>query len=470
MSRVSDKPRLREQPIDKPKVWWVLVILPVVIAAGLLAKVKFEQISKLNEPVASTPVVTSINALGRLEPQGEVIKLSAPTGLQGASRVEQIFVREGEQVKKGQAIAILDSFTTNQAAVEEAKAKLQETRGNLTNVKLGGPRDIQAQKAVIDRLEAQLVGEKNSQQATIARLQAQLQGETTAAIATVNRLQAELEGQNDTLRATVQRTQAQADNAVVDAGRYESLYQQGAISRQVLDTKRLSAEINTQQLTESEATRARTVATLQQQIAEAKANQLKAVQTLQQQVVEAQETRNKTIATLQKQIDEEKAKYNRLLEVRPTDVEIAQSQVGNAIAQLRKAEADLMLSYIKAPIAGEILKIYAKPGESLKADGIAEMGQTNQMIVIAEVPEDSIGKVRLGQKATISSDNGAFNGQLQGTIFEIGRKIGKKDVLNTDPAADVDARVVEVKIALSQQDSERVSGLTYAQVVIDINI
>ena len=56
--------------------------------------------------------------------------------------------------------------------------------------------------------------------------------------------------------------------------------------------------------------------------------------------------------------------------------------------------------------------------------------------------------MRLGQKATISSDNGAFTGELQGSVVEIGRKIGKKDVLNTDPAADVDARVVEVKIAL----------------------
>ncbi|MBO3462814.1 HlyD family efflux transporter periplasmic adaptor subunit [Aetokthonos hydrillicola Thurmond2011] len=470
MSRVSEKPRLTEQPVEKPKVWWVLIMLPVVIAAGVLAKVKLEQITKVNEPVASTPAVTSINALGRLQPRGEVIKLSAPTGLQGTSRVEQIFVREGEQVKKSQLIAILDSFSTNQAAVEQAKAKLQETRGNLTNVKLGGPRDIQAQRAVIDRLEAQLQGERNSQQATIARLQAQLRGEATATVATVHRLQAQLEGQRDILRATLQRTRAQADNAVVDAGRYESLYQQGAISKQVLDTKRLSAEINTQQVTETQANLSQSIATLQQQVTEARANQLKAVQTLQQQLVEAKETRNKTIATLQKQIDEEKAKYNRLLDVRPTDVEIAQSQVTNAIAQLRKAEADLALSYVKAPISGEILKIHTKAGESLKPDGIAEIGQTNQMIVVAEVPEDSIGKVRLGQQATISSDYGAFNGQLQGTIFQIGRTIGKKDVLNTDPAANIDARVVEVKIAVSQKDSERVSGLTNAQVVIDISI
>lgn len=470
MSRVREKPSSMEQPIEKPKVWWVIAVLPVVIAAGVLTKVKVDQINKLTEPVATTPVVTSVNALGRLEPRGEVIKLSAPTGLQGTSRVEQMRVREGEKVKKGQLIAILDNFTSNQAAVEEAKAKLQESRGNLTNVKIGAPRDIQAQKAVIDRLEAQLRGEKNAQQATITRLEAQLRGESNAQQATVNRIEAELKGQKNTSRATVTRTQAEANNAQVDALRYESLYREGAISQQELDKRRLSAITTNQQVAESQATRSQTIATVREQLAEARANQFKAVETLKQQIVEAKETRDKTIATLLKQIAEEKAKFSRILEVHPTDVDIAQAQVGDAIAQLRKAEAELKLSYVTAPISGEILKIHTKAGESLSPDGIAEIGRTDQMIVVAEVPEDGIGKVRLGQQATINSDNGAFSGQLQGTVFEIGRKIGKKDALNTDPAADVDARVVEVKIGLSPQDSERVAGLTYAQVVIDINI
>ena len=69
-------------------------MLPVAITAGVLTKVKVEQLKKLTEPVPTTPtVVNSINALGRLEPRGEVIKMSAPTGLQGTSRVEQLLVR-----------------------------------------------------------------------------------------------------------------------------------------------------------------------------------------------------------------------------------------------------------------------------------------------------------------------------------------------------------------------------------------
>ncbi len=55
---------------------------------------------------------------------------------------------------------------------------------------------------------------------------------------------------------------------------------------------------------------------------------------------------------------------------------------------------------------------------------------------------------------------------LHGTVESIALKIGKADVLNTDPAAKVDARVVEVDIRLDE--SEQVRGFTNLQVEITI--
>ncbi|MEA5505361.1 HlyD family efflux transporter periplasmic adaptor subunit [Halotia wernerae UHCC 0503] len=472
MSRVTETSSI-EQPLDpeQPKVWWgIAVALPIAIAAGLLTTAKVEQLRNLSPSVPVKPVANNISAVGRLEPRGEVIQLSAPTaGAQAASRVQQIFVKEGERVKKGQVIAILDNHDTQIAGLEEAKAKLQESRASLAQVRVGSPRDIQAQTAIIARLQAQLRGEKSAQQATINRVAAQLSGEKLTQQATVNRIEAELRGQKDSLRAMIARIQAQQRNAQVDAGRYEMLYREGAISQQERDNRRLSAVTTSQQVIESQATLRQTLATLRQQLAEARANQVTNLATLQQQLIEAKVNRDKTLATLQKQIDEEKARLNRLIDVRPTDMQMAQAQVSNAIANVRQAEAQLKLSYVQAPTAGEILAIHTKSGEAISPKGIAEIGQTEQMMVIAEVPEDSIARVRLGQNATITSDNGAFNQELKGTVTEIGRKIGKKDVLNTDPAADVDARVVEVKIALSPEDSFKVSGLTYAKVLVEIN-
>ncbi|MBE9050555.1 biotin/lipoyl-binding protein [Nostocales cyanobacterium LEGE 11386] len=473
MSRVTEKPSSRELLLDpeQPKIWWgIAVALPIVIAAGLLTTAKVEQLKKLGPSIPVKPVTNSISAVGRLEPRGEVLKLSAPAaGLQSASRVQQIFVREGERVRKGQVIAILDNHDTQLAALEEAKARLQEARANFAQVKVGSPRDIEAQTAIIARIQAQLNGERDAQQAMIARIAAQLSGEKLAQQATVNRLEAELRGQQDSLRATVTRIQAEQRNAQVDAGRYEMLYREGAISQQERDRRRLSAVTSNQQVIESQANLRQVQATLRQQLAEARANQVATLATLQQQLVEARVNRDKTLATLQRQIDEEKARLSRLVEFRPTDMQRGQAQVSNAIANVKRAEAELKLSYVQAPIAGEILAIHTKSGEAISPNGIVEIGQTDQMMVIAEVPEDSISQVRIGQTATITSENGAFSGQLKGTVTEIGRKIGKKDVLSIDPVADIDARVVEVKIALLAEDSQRVSGFTNAKVIAEIN-
>jgi HlyD family secretion protein len=467
MSTVDEKSKFK---VEQPKVWLsVAVALPVALAAGLLATTRMEQLKKLTSAVSVAPIPNTISAIGRLEPKGEIIKLSAPAGLSGNSRVQQLLVKEGQRVQQGQVVAILDNRDTSMAVVEEAKAKMQESRANLAQVRAGSPKDVQAQKFIIARLQAQLAGEKEAQQAMISRIAAQLSGEKIAQEATVTRLEAELLGQRESLKATVERVRAEQRNAQVDSGRYEFLYKQGAISQQERDRRQLNAVTTNQQLIESQASLKRAISTIKQQISEARANQVKTLNTLQQQLIEATANRNKTIATLQKQIDEEREKLNRLLVVSPLNVQVAQAQVTNAMALMRKAQAELRQSYVKAPSSGEILKIHTKSGEMMGVNGIAEIGQTDQMFVVAEVPEDSISKIRLGQTATISSDNGTFNGQLKGKVTEIGRKIGKKDVLNNDPAADIDARVVEVKIALSPEFNKQVSGLTNAKVTVEIN-
>jgi HlyD family secretion protein len=472
MSRWTEESETQRPRERREYTWGLAVLVPLLLTAGVLTVAKWQQLQSLNNPApVNRPVANTINALGRLEPRGEVIRISAPTsGIQTSTRVEQILVREGERVKKDQVIAVLDNFKSNQAALENAKAKLLESRANLGSVKSSSPQELSAQNAVISRLQAQLRGESEAQQAGVNRLEAQLRSERVAAQATVDRIAAELRGQTDSLTATVARTQAEQRNAQVDFERYETLFREGAISAQERDRRRLSAQTSSSQVTESQAQRRQAIATLQQQLAEARANQVKAVTTLQQQITEARVNRDKTIATLQKQIEEERSRLNKLRGTSPSNVQIAQAQVSSAIANQRKAENELSQSYVKAPISGEILKIHTKPGEVMTANGIAEIGRTDEMLVIAEIPEDNIGKVRLGQKATISSDNGAFSGQLQGTVTEIGRKVGKRDVLNTDPAADVDARVVEIKISLPREDSERVSGLTFAKVLVEIGI
>ena len=60
----------------------------------------------------------------------------------------------------------------------------------------------------------------------------------------------------------------------------------------------------------------------------------------------------------------------------------------------------------------------------------------------------------------------ALAAALSGTVENIGMKIGKMDVLSTDPAARTDARVVEVEIRLD--DPTPVVSLTNLRVEVFI--
>ena len=374
----------------------ILAVIAALASGGIIfyGLSSFQSTQKSSLPPPSVPKIIKVTALGRLEPRGEVIQLSAPTSAEG-SRVAQLLVKQGDKVSSGQVVAILDSRDRLLAALEQAKEQVRVAESRLAQVKAGAK-----------------TGEINAQAATIARLEAEQQGDTSAQTAMVARLEAQLR------------------NAETEYQRYQTLYQSGAISSSTRDSKRLALE------------------------------------TVQQQLNEAQANLNRVKEAKREQLNEAKATLSQIAEVRPVDVQVAQAEVNNAIAAVKKAQADLDLAYVKAPREGQILKIHAWSGEVVKTDGIADLGQTDQMYVVAEVYESDVSKVRSGQRASITSK--AFSEELQGTVDEIGLQIRKKDVLSTDPVADVDARVVEVKIRLDATATAKVAGLTNSQVKVAI--
>jgi HlyD family secretion protein len=140
------------------------------------------------------------------------------------------------------------------------------------------------------------------------------------------------------------------------------------------------------------------------------------------------------------------------------------TKVEMASASLRQAEAELDLDVVRSPIDGQVLEVYARQGERVGDDGILEVGRTHEMFAVAEVYETDVQRVRLGQRATVRSP--ALTGDLVGTVAKIHSKIGKQDVLDTDPAARTDSRVVEVEIRLD--DSARAAALSNLEVDVEI--
>jgi HlyD family secretion protein len=419
---------LEFKPSQKP-----LIILGAAIILGIgglqgyrILHSQGENTKKTQVSQITIPQIKTVTALGRLEPQGEVIKLAAPTSSQG-SRVEQLLVKEGDKIKAGQAIAILDNLPRLQAAYQEAQAAVKIAQVNLEKVKQGAKTgEIEAQKAEIDRIEAQKLGDVTAQREAVARLEAQWQGETAAQRATINRLQAELK------------------NAQVELQRYQQLYRDGAISQSLFDSKNL------------------TVDTITQQLSEARANLNRIDSTGRKQINEAKTALNRIQATGSKQVTSAKATLDKIAEVRPVDVAAAKAELSRAIASEKQAKANLDQAYVKSTQDGVIFDIYTRAGEVVSNDGIVEIGQANQMYAVVEVYQSDISKIRTQQKVKISSVS--LPEELQGTVETIGWKVQRQNVINSDPSENIDSRVVEVHVKLDQESSNKAAKFTNLQV------
>ena len=140
--------------------------------------------------------------------------------------------------------------------------------------------------------------------------------------------------------------------------------------------------------------------------------------------------------------------------------------LAQARVQLRKVQSDLVQSELRAPIDATVLRILARPGERPGESGILELGNTDQMEAVAEVYESDINRVRVGQPATLISENGGLTTTLKAGVVRITPQVRQRQVVSTNPTGDADARVVEVRLALDPSDLARVRQLAGLKVII----
>ena len=340
--------------------------------------------------VPLAPQRTSVVALGRIEPEGEVIRISGPVG----DRISLLEVEEGQEVVANQVLAYLESHGERKAERNYVLTQLAEARRSLDAETSYGQSQIQEAQARIEQADRPKALEMEAQRATIRRLQAEL--------------------------ALAQE----------DLDRFEGLFAEGAIAEQQLDEQSTTTRRVEEELNNAKAT-----------------------------LVQLDESRTTDLALANNQLRSAQAGLNR------AQVQVA---VDSAQRNLELAEARLERTVIRAPRNGRVLQVLTDAGEAIANDGILDLGNTRQMVVVAEVYETDVSLVDIGQPATINSRNGAFEDTLTGNVTEIGWQIFKNDVLDDDPAANADARVVEVTIQLD--DSATVEALTNLQVDVRIDV
>lgn len=327
--------------MPRPNISKVIGILAVVliVAAAIFLTWWF----LIRQPPVPRNVIT---LSGRIEGDDSVV--AAKT----SGRIRDIRVREGDRVKAGDVIAVLDDA---QAAAREdqARAAAQAAETRIT----------QAQQQI------SVLGEQFKQSRIgVDQARADAQGRVHQA-----------EAQVATAEANLSQAQAGYEQARYDLERFSRLAKSGDVSDRQREQARTAAEAQAA-LVESNK---KQVAAARGALTTARAN------------LDNPSIKSSQASAVQKQIAQAQ-----------TEVTAAQADAERARAQVKEAEANRSDLNIVAPFEGTIATRTAEPGEVVSpGTPIVTMLDLNQVYLRGFVPEGDIGRVKVGQTARVYLDS-----------------------------------------------------------------
>lgn len=307
---------------------------------------------------ASETKPASVFALGRLEPLGEVISVAGPSG-SGDARIEELKVKVGDAVRRGEILAILDNHDRLERARQVAATRVDQSQSKLAQTRV----EVRTTKAE--------------------------------------------------LRASLEARAAEVNNARVEFKRQEELIRKKATSQSQLDRVKLAYE---------------------------------------------------TALTAQREAESRLARYTGD-EQESVDVQVAESDLKVAEATLDEARTQLDQAVIKAPIAGTILDVELRPGERASQATVLKMGHMETMMARGEVYESDVAQISVGQAVLVHAE--AFEQTLSGNVELIAAYVQGQSIVDADPAAHTDARIVEVLVRLDAQSTASAARFVGMQVRLE---
>jgi HlyD family secretion protein len=363
-------------------------ILGSIVNENSTVRSLLESDSKPTSDIVTKPA--GIAAIGRLEPLSQVSRVSVPSFLKD-ERILKILVKEGDWLKTGQVICVMDAEPRLYKELQQAQEAVMLARAQLKKVLAGAK-----------------TGEIGAASANLASLK----------LERINRIK--------TQEAIITKASADLAFSKVELERYKQLVADGAISHSQYDAK------------------------------------LTTMKTSQATLAEAVSEKQRIYETLSARIEEAEANLRRVEEVRPVDVDVAEAELKQAEAKRQRIAFDLSLCKIISPKSGRVLKINARPGETIGAKGIIDLGDTQQMVAVAEVYQSDLPRLKVGQPAIIEGEG--MIAPVKGQVLSIGWEVAKQSVFSQEPSATSDARIVEVKVAVDRRDNALVEKLTNLQV------
>jgi HlyD family secretion protein len=356
----APQPTTEIQPIEAPQPpapkpssrRWVWILTGTVAIAGIGGGIWYGWFRPTN--------ATSIPFSGRIE------GYETDVSTKGSGRIEEVTVREGATVTKGQLLVRLDDDEL-QSELAAAKSQVDAAKQREASALLQ-----------ISVLESQIADARLNLQ--------QSEGDTTGKVAEAEALVATAQATLKQSQAQVKAGRALLEQARVDRDRYAYLASLGAETQQRYDLAKTA--FNTAQ------------ANLESQEATVEATR-RAIEITEGKLTQAQTTtlnpgRQETnVSRLQAQLNQAKV---ALL--------AAQADVKTAIANRQQIQSRLNNLTVNSPIAGVVTTRSVEPGTVVSSSRpLLRIVDLSQVYMRGFIPEGQIAQIRVGQSAKVYLDN-----------------------------------------------------------------
>ena len=321
--------------------------LPVIAKVGIVATVALAGYLIWSNFVAPPKIPRSMVALsGRIEGDDSAV---AP---KTTGRILEIRFREGDSVKAGETIAVLDD--------EQVFARADQAR------------------AAVTVAEARLRSSRDQ----VEVLQAQLQ-------------QNDLQTEQSKLDASGRVRQAEADVAAAesDLANQEAAFQIADFDRTAYNKLRKSDAVSERQARQANATAEQQAAAVA--AAKRRLESARGVLNMAQATLSNPGIRGFQAATVRKQLAQQ-----------VSEIAYSKALADQAKFQLVEAQATRSDLTVKAPFDGTVMTRAAEPGEVVQAGtAIVTLLDLSKVYLRGFIPEGQIGKVKVGQPARIYLDS-----------------------------------------------------------------
>lgn len=377
--------------------------------------------------------------------------------------VSQVLVNDNQLVQPGQLLVKLDP-QDYQSKVQQAQAALQTARSQAQAAQA----NILLASQTSSGKTTQAQGDVSSAVAAISTAQAavkEAQAGIPAAQAEVQLAQAGIPA----AQAQVAQANANLAKAQTDYNRYNSLFKEGAIARQQLDTAKAAYDVAVAQKNAA----VQGVEQAQARLAAARVGVAKA----QSQLAQAQEGVTSAQAKLaaSKGGLQQATATGQDTAVKQSQYEAAKAAIAQAEASLKDAQLQLSYTNITAPSTGRVGRKNVEVGNRVQVGTPLMAIVDNNYWVVANFKETQLNKMQPGQPVEIKLD--AFpNHQFTGRVDSISPASGAQfALLPPDNATGNFTKIVQripVKVILDQKsiqgyDSRITPGMS-AEVTVEV--